>query len=452
MAKLWQTGSSSPDEIVQNYTASDDAVLDNNLVEMDLYVNAAHSIMLCESGYIKKNELEDILKVLKDIMKEYRNGKFHVSPEDEDVHTKIENTVTDRIGSAGGKIHTGRSRNDQVLTDLRLFEKFSLIELIKSSLKLAGTIKGFSEKNMDIPMPGYTHMQRAMPSSAALWGGAFAESLIDDAGFLFNVLDYIDSSPLGSGAGYGINLSIDRNRTRDLLGFSRIQVNPIYCQNSRGKFEAMVLSGLSNIMLTIGRLANDILLFTTAEFDFFSINSKFTTGSSIMPQKKNLDIMELLRARVRTVHSCESLVKSITASIPSGYSRDLQETKKPVIEAFNITRDSLEIMTALFSGLTINRENALKAMSDDLFATDAVFKLVEDGIPFREAYRKVKDTLKEVSSSKQDHIKLSNDATIGTPANPGLKTLNHALDNLTSKIDTLEKALKSGLESLLNSN
>lgn len=438
MARLWEGGGVEAERIVADYTAADDAVLDNHIIGQDLATNAAHVRMLAACGYLTEDESDAILGQLSRIRQDWQAGTFVVGPEDEDVHTAIETAVTEAIGEPGRRIHTGRSRNDQVLTDMRLYLRLHLAGLAEQAVSLALAFAAYARKYLTLAMPGYTHMQRAMPSSVALWAGAFAEALTDDAAQLLAQYQAADACPLGSGAGYGVSLRIDRELTASLLGFSRVQYNPIYCQNSRGRIEGLALAAVSGLMMTLGRFATDMLLFTTAEYDFFTVEKRLTTGSSIMPQKKNLDIMELLRARVRTVQASEQLVKAVTGGLPSGYARDLQETKKPIIEAFAHAKGSLAIVGALLEGMTPNRERMLAALSADIYATDEVFLLVEEGVPFRDAYRQVKDRLEEVVVP---HGGLFSDerATAGTPANP-------ALDLVQKRIDELALAARGAFE------
>jgi len=418
MAKLWESGEGNTERIVLEYTAAEDALLDNALIREDLITNAAHVRMLAACGYLGEGESRAILGELTRIHDAWQGGNFAVSPDDEDVHTKIENEVTNAIGEPGRKMHTGRSRNDQVLADIRLFIRRRLAGLALASARLSAKFLAFAERHAGAAMPGYTHMQRAMPSSLGLWAGAFAEALADDAEQLLAQYALADISPLGSGAGYGVGLGIDRELTARLMGFSRVQANSIYCQNSRGKIEGMALAAVSNLMMTLGRFASDVLLFTTSEYGFLSAPDRLTTGSSIMPQKKNLDIMELLRARVHTVQAAGQLVQSIPLGLPSGYSRDLQEMKKPLIEAFSIAWSSLAIAAVLLDGIRVNEEPMRAALSAELYATDEVFKRVEGGAPFRDAYREVKNALGSVLRP-EGGIVLDPKATIGTPANPG---------------------------------
>lgn len=449
MARLWEGGGVEADRAVAEYTAADDAVLDNHIIGQDLATNAAHVRMLAACGYLAESERDAILGELATIRELWRQGRFVIQPEDEDVHTRIETTVTAAIGEPGRRIHTGRSRNDQVLTDMRLFIRLRLVCLADEALALAGAFDAWARRYSDIAMPGYTHMQRAMPSSVALWAGAFAEALVDDAAQLYAQYGAADACPLGSGAGYGVSLGIDREMTADLLGFSRVQYNPIHCQNSRGRIEGMALAAVSGLMMTLGRFATDMLLFTTAEYDFFEVEKRLTTGSSIMPQKKNLDIMELLRARVRTVQACEQLVKSIPGGLPSGYARDLQETKKPIIDAFAHAEGALAIVGALLGGMTPKRERMLAALSPDIYATDEVFRLVEGGTPFRDAYRKVKDQLDEVVVPSAGVVP-DVGATPGTPANPALDAVRGRIEGQAGVIRQARAREEGLLDRLLS--
>lgn len=449
MAKLWQDGKQQESDLVNRYTAGGDAELDNRLVEMDVWTNAAHVRMLAACGYMSEQERDALLGALRTVLDEYYSGAFRVRPEDEDVHTRIENRVTELVGEPGEKIHTGRSRNDQVLSDLRLFMRRALFRVRAAALELGRAFVAFGQRYQDVAMPGYTHMQRAMPSSLALWAGAFAESLLDDARYAGAVLDCLDSSPLGSGAGYGVSLAIDREMTASLLGFSRVQVNAVYCHNARGKSEGAVLSVCSNIMLTLGRLASDLVLFTTAEYGFFRVEQRFCTGSSIMPQKRNLDIMELLRARVRSVLQAEALVKSIPPSLPSGYSRDLQETKRPLLETTDMVYDSLCLCRELLEGLIPDRERMAASLSPELYATDEVFRRVEGGMTFRSAYREVKTHLAELNQGARP-VQLDAAAVPGTVANPGLGLLQAALEAVGEQAATQVAACEATLNALLD--
>jgi len=309
---------------------------------------------------------------------------------DEDVHTKIENYLTNNFGEVGKKIHTGKSRNDQVLTDMKLFEKDNLLQIEKQIIELSKIFKDFSDKYKTIPMPGYTHMQKAMPTTVGMWAKSFVESFWDDLIIVNNAIKLIDKSPLGSAAGYGVNLPLDKKYTAKLLGFSGIQDNPNYCQNSKGKMDLLVIGALHNVMLTINKFVSDVLLFTTFEFEFFDVDKKLCTGSSIMPQKKNVDVAELLKAKTHKVLGNFVQVAGIVSNLISGYNRDFQETKKPIIESLEIVLSSLKATKLLINGLTPNVAKLKAAMTEEIYATQKALDLVAKGISFRDAYKLIK--------------------------------------------------------------
>jgi len=309
---------------------------------------------------------------------------------DEDIHTKIENYLTDNFGEVGKKIHTGKSRNDQILTDIKLFEKDNLSQIAKQIIELSKIFKNYSSKYKAVPMPGYTHMQKAMPTSVGMWAESFAESCKDDLKIINNAIKLIDKSPLGSAAGYGVNLPLDKQYTAKLLGFSGVQNIPNYCQNSKGKMDLVVIGALHNVMLTINKFASDVMLFTTSEFGFFDVDKKLCTGSSIMPQKKNVDVAELLKAKTHKVLGNFVQVAGIVSNLISGYNRDFQETKKPIMESFEIVLSSLKATKLLIIGLTPDVAKLKAAMTDELYATQKALDLVAKGISFRDAYKLIK--------------------------------------------------------------
>lgn len=389
MKKLWGK-EKKLDPIIEAFETGDDLLMDQKLVLFDVQGSLAHAKMLYKVGILNKNELASLEKGLNEVQKLYKKGKFNLEYGDEDVHTKIENFLTQHYGEVGKKIHTGRSRNDQILTALRLYTKSQLVEVQKAINVLINSFEIFSKKYGDIPMPGYTHMQKAMPSTVWIWAESFVASLTDDVAFLSSVKNVIDQSPLGSAAGYGVPITLDKEYTAKLLGFSKVQENPLYCQNSKGKFEAFVLASLVNVLLTINKFASDVLLFTTSEFCFFTVSEKVTTGSSIMPQKKNVDIAELLRSKVHVVLGNYTQIVSMSSNLISGYNRDLQDIKKPLMESAEITLKSIKAANVLIKNLTPNEKVLKSAMTDDLYAADKAFDLVKKGVAFREAYQEVK--------------------------------------------------------------
>lgn len=397
MKKLWQKKTSQMNKEVEIYTSGEDIFLDQQLVPFDIYGSAAHVRMLQKIGLINAKELTQILKALKKIMEMYKAGTYQLQFGDEDVHTRIEQDVSAKLPEAGEKIHTGRSRNDQVLVDLRLFTKDRIQKVAQKTLHLAQHFLVLAEKYKSLPMPGYTHMQQAMLSSVGLWLEQFTESFMDDLACLDAAYILNDQSPLGSGAGYGVSLPLDRKMTAQLLGFEKVQTNSLYCQNSRGKIEGLALHSLAQLMLTCGRFAQDMLLFTTEEFRFFSLPAELTTGSSIMPQKRNLDIMELVRARAKLVVSYENQVLSLVTGLPSGYNRDLQEIKKPYFAAFEVVSQTLDILDLTLSKLIVHEEKLSAVITPELFAAHHGYQIMQkENMPFRKAYQFVGEHLDQI--------------------------------------------------------
>lgn len=447
--KLWSKGKAA-DTLVETYTAGEDIFLDQKLIAYDIYGTLAHVDMLNTISIIHDDELVAIKKELVSILEKYHAGEYVLQPGDEDVHTRIENDVTAKLSEAGGKIHTGRSRNDQVLVDTRLFTKDQLQIIALQTSELASVFQKFAKTHEFTPMPGYTHMQQAMLSSVGAWAGQFAESLLDDLSVVQVAYELNDQSPLGTGAGYGVSLPLDRQLTTTLLGFSKIQNNAIYTQNSRGKVESVILGALSQIMLTLGRFAADLLLFTTAEFRFFTLAEELTTGSSIMPQKRNLDIMELMRARSKTMLAHQSLVQSIISGLPSGYNRDLQEMKKPYLESFDLVQQNLAIAQLTLENLTVNAENMAKHISKDMFAAHHAYQIVEkQGMPFREAYRHVGTHLSEIPEYDPSEV-LQQTISQGSGGNLQLDVLGVTVARQQSQWQKEQKAFKQTIKKLIS--
>ena len=395
MTKLWQT-KNKLNKLVEAFETKDDLLLDQKLVKYDCLGSFAHAKMLREIGILTAKELEILESGLMEIMELDRKSKFKLVEGDEDIHSKIENYLTEKFGKAtsdvaqvGKKIHTGRSRNDQVLTALRLYMKEQLNLISKEVISLQKSFGAYSIKYKNISMPGYTHMQKAMPYSVDLWTESFAASLSDDLQLVQTIYNIINQSPLGSAAGYGVPFDVKRDYTAKLLGFDKVQENSLYCQNSRGKFEASVISALISVLLTINKFASDVLLFTTSEYGFFTVDDTLTTGSSIMPQKKNVDLAELLRSKVHIVLGNYVAMVSLSANLPSGYNRDLQDSKKPLFESLEITLESLQMCQILLSGLHPKGAKLKVAMTPELYAAEDAMKLAKKGIPFRTAYQKI---------------------------------------------------------------
>ncbi|RLG15294.1 MAG: argininosuccinate lyase [Candidatus Nanohalarchaeota archaeon] len=383
--KLWQK-KYTLNKQVEDFTVGNDHVLDQRLIKYDCAASIAHAKTLKKAGILKEQELKDIVKELNSIIGLEKKGKFNIKKEQEDCHTAIEAHLTKALGDTGKKIHTARSRNDQVQTALRLYYKDELNDCKNKAENLIKILSIFRKKHSTVEFPGYTHTRKAMPSSIILWTDSFIDSMKDNIKLLIHTSDLINQSPLGTGAGYGIPLEIDREYTRKLLGFKTLQ-NPIYVQNSRGKFESTIIHSLAQIMFDLNKIASDIIIFTMPEFAYFELPDELCTGSSIMPHKKNPDVLELVRARYHIVLSCEFQVKTMTANLISGYHRDLQLTKEPPMKAFDITKETLSVMTLVFQNLEVNEERCKSAMTEELYATEKAYDLVKKGTPFRDAYK-----------------------------------------------------------------
>ena len=386
--KLWDKGYAL-DKKIEAFTVGKDYVLDQRLVKYDCLASIAHAKMLEKIKILKKEECKKLVAALEEIIGLDNKGMFPISQEDEDCHTAIEKYLTQKLGDAGKKIHTARSRNDQVLVALRLYYKGEIDEISALIDSFIGALTSFKEKYGSTEMPGYTHMRKAMPSSAGLWAGAFIESMNDNKVLLHGIEKLLDQSPLGTAAGYGVPMNIDRKLTANLLGFSRVQENPIYVQNSRGKFESSLLHALNSMMLDLNRMASDLILFSIPEFGYFELPPEICTGSSIMPQKKNPDVLELVRTKYHQALASEFELKSITSNLISGYNRDVQLTKEATFRGIDIAKDALAIMALVLGKLEVNEKKCKCAMSKELYAVKKAYELVEKGMPFRDAYKQV---------------------------------------------------------------
>ena len=394
--KLWEKGYKL-DRLVETFMTGDDPLLDHPLISYDCLGSIAHAKMLEKIGILTREECAQLTHALADIIRLAEEGRFTIHPEDEDVHTAIENALIQKIGVLGKKLHTARSRNDQVLLDLRLYSREWILTLMDTILKAGAALCHFAEQHHAVPMPGRTHFQRAMPSSLGLWAGAFAESLLDDLELFKTAYWLIDQCPLGSAASYGVSLAIDRQFTADLLGFRAVQNNVLYANNSRGKFETIILSALVQVMNDLSKICTDIIVFSAPEFGYIALPEKFCAGSSLMPQKRNPCPLELIRAKSATVQGMLIQVLEIIRGLPSGYNRDFQETKRPLMQGFEVTLTSLKVFTQVFSELGVNKEICLGAFTSELFATDKVLELVKQGHPFRDAYKEVAMNLNHVA-------------------------------------------------------
>lgn len=371
---------------IESFETRDDLVVDEILAPYDIIGTLAHIAMLYKKNIISKLEHEKAKRGLRKIFKLATQGTLKLQLSDEDIHTKIESYLTEIYGNVGKKIHTGRSRNDQVLTALRLLVKDKLLSVESELLSLQKHFLKFAIKYEFVPMPGYTHMQKAMPSSVGMWGGSFVEAFLDDLRAIQTTYKINDQSPLGSAAGYGAPIDLDRTLTAELLGFKKVQHNNLYCQNSRGKIEAFVVSALIAVLSDVNRFASDVLLFTMSEFNYFSVSPELCTGSSLMPQKKNVDVAELLRSKVKKVLGNYVTIVTTPFDLISGYNRDVQDIKKPLIEGLETTIECLKISRLLLTHITPNKTRLTKAITSEMFATHEAFRRVRSGISFRDAY------------------------------------------------------------------
>jgi argininosuccinate lyase len=395
--KLWKK-SYELNKKIEKFTVGNDYLLDLNLVKYDCLASIAHAKMLTKINVITEKEKDKLVEKLNEIIKLNSEGKFEIKQEDEDCHTAIENYLTKEIGEIGKKIHSCRSRNDQVLAAIRLYEKEELNEIKNLVEEFVKSIDSIIDKNENgkIEIPGYTHMQKAMPTTVGKLLGSYKAAMKDNIMLIESTLKLIDQSPLGSAAGFGVPVfDIDKEMTAKELSFSKVMENEIYCQLSRGKFEAQILNIVSMIMFDLNKVATDLIMFSMKEFGFFSLPEELCTGSSIMPQKKNPDVLELVRAKYHYVLGEEFKVKSMISNLISGYNRDMQLTKEPLMSSINILKESIEIISLVVSGLIVNEEKCKEAMTDELYATKKAYKLVKEGTPFRDAYKKVSQEYKK---------------------------------------------------------
>jgi argininosuccinate lyase len=382
------------DPMVLAYTAGEDVRLDQALVEVDCIGTAAHVTMLSEmplpTPLFSAEECASVIAALRDVIRENRAGAFSITESDQDVHLAVERYLTAKLGDLGKRVHTGRSRNDQVAVDLRLYARIQLWELLRATSGLARVLLDFGEQHARVAMAGRTHLQPAMPSTVGLWASAHAESFLDDMQLLLEAYRQNDRSPLGSAAGYGVPLPIDRQKTSDLLGFAGTIHNVLYASMARGRCENVILMALAQTMLSVSRLAEDMILFLMPEFGYFRLPKQYCTGSSIMPQKQNPDVFELARARSADVLACATRVSCILKGLPGGYQRDLQETKAPFMEGLRLTTSTLQVLQPVMSSLEVNTNALLAGFVPGVFATDRALELVAEGVPFRDAYDRVK--------------------------------------------------------------
>jgi len=393
--KLWQKDKTSVSDIIEKFTIGRDKEFDLLLAKHDVLGSIAHVTMLGETGLMMKDEALAAVKELKNILSEIESGNFFIDNGVEDVHSQVELLLTQRVGEAGKKIHSGRSRNDQVAVDIKLYLREEILQIKKSAKELFDLLIFNSEKFRDKLLPGYTHLQIAMPSSFGLWFGAYAESLVDDLELLAAAYAIVNKNPLGSGAGYGSSFPLNRERTTALLNFDSPNWNSVYAQMSRGKTEKIVAMSMSSIAATLSKLSMDACLYMNQNFGFISFPDELTTGSSIMPHKKNPDVFELIRAKCNRIQSVPNELTLLINNLPSGYHRDMQLTKEVLFPSIEELKACLQLMHLMLSNISV-QDNIL----DDpkykyLFSVEAVNELVNKGIPFRDAYKQVGNQIQE---------------------------------------------------------
>jgi argininosuccinate lyase len=387
--KLWQKESTSTSELIEKFTVGRDKEFDLLLAKYDVQGSIAHVTMLGEVGLMTGDEAETAVNALKQIAAEIESSQFTIDDNIEDVHSQVEILLTQRIGEIGKKIHSGRSRNDQVAVDIKLYLKAEVLNIKNEVWELFDLLLNQSKKLKHVLIPGYTHLQIAMPSSFGLWFGAYAESLVDDLEMLLAAYHITNKNPLGSGAGYGSSFPLNRERTTELLGFASLNYNSVYAQMSRGKTEKVVAMGLSSIAATLSKLSMDCCLYMNQNFGFISFPSELTTGSSIMPHKKNPDVFELIRAKCNRIQSTPNELVLLLNNLPSGYHRDLQLTKEILFPAIEELKACLQLCRLMLVNIQVNKNILKDEKYKYLFTVEAVNELVNRGIPFREAYKQI---------------------------------------------------------------
>lgn len=387
---LWQKPGVKVDARIQTFLAGEDVILDREFFLFDIEASRAHAEGLQQIGILGADELDGIKRELTALADDYRAGRFVLDERFEDCHSAIESRLIERLGDAGRRIHTGRSRNDQILVATRLWLKDRLARVAALCRESAEVALARAEAEATLPLPGYTHLQRAVVSSAGMWWAAWAEGFIDDALRAQQTLAWVDANPLGSAAGYGVNLPLARDHTTQALGFGRMQVSAAYAQLSRGKFEMAAIEALSSALLDLRRLAWDLSLFTSAEFGFVALPAEYTTGSSIMPNKRNPDVIELMRATYSAAAAARTEIEQLL-SLPSGYHRDLQFSKGAIFHAFGRGLGALELLPDLLRNLEWKPEAMRAALDPSMYATDLAVDLARQGMPFRDAYKQAAD-------------------------------------------------------------
>lgn len=444
-SKLWEK-TVQVNHDVETYTVGRDREMDMYLAPYDVLGSLAHITMLETINLLTADELKQLVAALRDIYREIEEGKFEIEPDVEDVHSQVELMLTRRLGDVGKKIHSGRSRNDQVLVDLRLFIRSEIESLVGQITTLFRSLLSQSEKYKAVLMPGYTHLQVAMPSSFGLWFGAYAESFADDLTVLQAAYKVSNRNPLGSAAGYGSSFPLNRTLTTNLLGFDTPDYNVVYAQMGRGKTERIVAQAIANVAATVSKLAFDACMFNSQNFGFIKLPDEFTTGSSIMPHKKNPDVFELTRAKCNKLQALPYEITLITNNLPSGYFRDLQMIKESFLPAFSELRTILVMVNAMVSQIKVNEHILEDSRYDLMFSVEEVNRLASEGMPFRDAYKKVGIDIEQGKFTPVKEVHHTHEGSIGNLCNDRVEALykstleqfdfdtyHHAFDKLLGK-------------------
>ena len=425
--KIWDQNLEGGNSAIDNFLSGEDIILDQELFHFDIEASIAHALELKEVKVLTVSEAKKIITALKKLAKLFKTKKYKLTEKYEDCHSAIEDFLTKELGSTGKKIHTGRSRNDQVMVAMRLYAQAKMYEVQTANIKIAKVFFDKALKHSNDPMPGYTHLQRAMPSTWGLWFGAFAESFVDNAELLENTRSWMNINPLGTAAGFGVNLPLKRDISTQKLKFKRKQLNSMYVQNSRGKFELEMIGALKQPLLDVRKFSWDMSLFLTQEFNLLSIGSQYSTGSSIMPNKSNPDVVEMLRANYSILAGHYSELENLI-SLPSGYHRDLQLTKRSMVHSMHCAINTLRLIPDLVRSIKINTSRSKDFIDEEMLMTDEAYELVQSGIPFRDAYMKVKTSDRKNALVKNISRKKSSS---GSAYNLELKTLRARLKKLS---------------------
>jgi argininosuccinate lyase len=424
--KLWQKGEQKQDDkalVTEKFTVGNDRIWDMRLARFDVLGSLAHAEMLLSVNIITAGEFDAIKKGLEEILITVDEGTFVLEEHAEDIHSQIEKTLTEKVGDAGKRLHTGRSRNDQVLVDVKLYLKHTLKETSQQVLQLFNKLQQLSEQHKNDLLPGYTHFQLAMPSSFGLWFGAYAESLVDDMELLSAAYKIADKNPLGSGAGYGSAFPLNRTLTADLLGFAEMNYNSVYAQMTRGKAEKATLTAFASVASTLSRFTYDVCLYMNQQFAYLSFSDSLTTGSSIMPHKKNPDVFELIRAKCNRLQAAPNEMTLLCNNLPSGYHRDMQLTKDILFPAIDTLQECLTMLLFSLDEIKVRQDILNDDQFNPLFSVEEINKLVVSGIPFRDAYKIVGQSIYEGTFNPERKLQHTHEGSINNLCNAEIKSM-----------------------------